>query len=807
MRLILSIIVPLLFLFTTVKANPSNNPVGAEISGIIVEQGSNQPIEYATVALYQKAPEKLISGTVTNEKGFFSIKKVTPGTYFLKVSFIGFEEKIINDVVVSKGNNNVKLSPISLSSDAEVLESVEVIGSKPAMQYEIDKKVLNVSEQITAASGTAADVLQSVPSVNVDVEGNVSLRGSSSFTVLIDGRPSVLTGSDALQQIPASMIENVEIITNPSVKYDPDGTSGIINIITKKNALQGLTGMTSISAGSFGRHGGDFTLSYKHKKFNFIAGGDYNKRIFPGTIYSRRITEFEGADRILESEGENEFNMNSYSGKLGVEWTPTEKDFFGINGRIGGRNMRRGSELNYIDMIQSSGITEEYQTEDEWQLDMFFYDITGNYQHKFRGKGHELNAQVSFADRVMTEESTNRVLDNGVAYNGQLNTEEGPMQRLRARLDYTRPLSKDHKVEAGLQARIFGSNDDNGFFEFDEASGTFLPREENPYYTVSYKRNIYGAYSLYAGKFGKLGIQGGLRAEYTDRSIDIAEDTEQPFVVDRVDFFPTVHLSYNITKEDQFMTSYSRRIDRPRGWFLEPYETWSDINNIRSGNPALLPEYIDAMEMGYLKRMGKHTFSFEGYYRITNNKIENVQIEHPEYPNVTLNTRENVGTDYSLGTELMLGLDVTNWWHTDLMGNLYSYRVTGQLFEQTFDRSSFNWNARFNNTLKFGKNTMIQLNANYNGPSASAQGTQEGYFMAIAAFKQNFLDRKLTLTVQAMDIFATARRKSTVEGVGFNMYTERFRSAPNASITLSYKLNNYKRRRGGDREDGMDAEF
>ncbi|MBB6459346.1 TonB-dependent receptor family protein [Flammeovirga kamogawensis] len=798
-------------LFTSVFANDPLKQ--GSISGKVTESETNQIVEYATVSVFEKVSRKLIGGTITSAEGVFQIKNIPEGLYTVEITFIGFQKTVIDDVEISKTSSSKNLGNVVLSTDAEVLDAVEVVGTKNSIQYDIDKKIVNVGTQFASMSGTAVDILENLPSVSVDGDGNVSLRGSSGFTVLIDGRPSVLDASEALQQIPASTIENIELITNPSAKYDPDGTAGIINIITKKNKLEGVNGVFNVNGGMYGRVGADFLLNFKKKKWNYYIGANYNKRPGPGSYKSERITNSNDTASYVISEGDRERTFEVAGIQGGVEYAISDNDFIKFSGRIGDFKMYGGMDADFYEYQRIGGgenpINENrYISSEYWERGGLYYSANLNYQHKFAKKGHVLDAQVDYGGRDMTESSKNELYQkdsNGnvaeTPSSGQRSTEIGPGGRLRAKIDYTLPIGATDKIEAGWQTRLNKSEDVNEVYNYDVATGDYIFAPDFSF-TTQYTQTIHSLYGTYAGRIGKFGYQGGLRAEYTGRNINL-KGQEEDFPVDQWNIFPTIHLSYNLPKDDQLMLSYSRRIERPRGYYLEPFVTWQDAFNVRRGNPALLPENIDSFDFGYLKNLGdKATVSLDSYYRMTHNKIERVQSVYEE--GVILHTYENVGTDYALGLELSLNFQPFTWWTMDIMGNLYDYRVEGELEGESFDRQSLNWSSRFNNTFKLGKGTSIQVNNRYTGETVTAQGRNEGYFMMTAAVKQSLLKRKLSLTVSMNDVLGTARRKSYSEGIGFNNYTEDFRYPHVVTATLTYRLNNFKpSRRGGD-GGGMD---
>jgi len=829
MKKYLSIIILLLLVSSGYAETESASPKG-KIKGVVSSKTNKEALEYATVALYEANTNKLISGDITDFLGHFKLDKPDKGSYYVSITFIGLKD-IKSDVFeVDESNDNINLGNFFLESGSKDLGEVEVVAKRASIEYRIDKKVINVDKQITAEAGNAVDILENVPSVQVDIEGNVSLRGSSSFSVLIDGKPTILEPSDALRQISSSNIENIEIITNPSVKYEPDGAAGIINIVTKKNFIDGLSGIVNLNAGTYGQYGGDFQLNYRVNKFNFIMGASYNNRRRPGDIISERESTSGDTTYFVNSSGTTEREYHRSSFKAGFEYNPSKNDFFSLSGRYGNWAMNNGSDLLYEDFTLPETEFLKYNSMDQTTRGGDYFAVDAIYQHTFRNKienkpkgekgmgnkkanggggplagqmnTHNIKFQVNYRNRVSDETTINDLLDlDNNIIGGQKNVENGPSESVRINIDYTLPLKNKNKFEAGLQGRIGESNDNTELWLFNEQTGQieFIPEFSNQ---TNYKRNIYAAYSLYAGEAGKFGYQVGLRTEYTDRKISMKEVND--FKLNRWDFFPTLHISYNLPKDQQLMVSYTRRIQRPRGWQLEPFITWQDSYNVRRGNPDLKPEYIDSFDAGYLIKFAENFVSLEGYYRITNNKIERINSVYSE--NVMLRSFENVGKDYSLGIEAMFNMEVTPWWELSLSGNLYNYKIEGVLNENDFSRKSTNWSSRFNNTFSLLKNLQFQLSSRYNSKTVTAQGSSSGFYTVDAALKMSFLKRSLTANIQGRDIFGTALRESSSSGQGFNTYYKFTPFSPMFNLTVSYKFNNFKMKRGNS-EGAGDEEF
>ena len=809
----------------------SENSIG-KIKGVVLNNYTKDPVEYATVSLRSANDNKLISGTITNIYGHFNLELPSTGEYYIAISFIGYKEIKSDTFYVENLKENIHLGKFFLKPDVKNLNEVEVVGKQAPIEFRTDKKVIRVDKQITATGGTAVDVLEKVPSVQVDVEGNVTLRGSSGFTVLIDGKPTILEPSDVLNQIPSSSIQNIEIITNPSVKYEPDGVTGIINVITKKSRLEGLSGNVSLNAGTYGRYGGDVLLNYRVKKVNFFIGGNYNTRPRPGTMENTRETKSNDTIFYVNSSGNMSHDFSNIGVSGGIEINPSKKDYLSLSGKYGNWKMERGGNLLYDQWNSSITDIYSYNSIDETNLGGNYYSLNGVYQHNFGKKSnskenenkrqktqhptgqnkpgkkgmsfknieHKLEAQVLYRYRYNDEFTINELRNlSDSLFGGKKNVETGPSAVLRVKLDYTLPVGKKDKFEAGFQSRNGRSNDITGIYLYNPENGD-LEFDSTFYHKTNYKRDIYSLYTLYAGELKKFGYQAGLRAEYTNRIISMSKEND--VILNRWDFFPSLHLSYHLPGKQQIMASYSRRIRRSRGWQLEPFITWQDQYNVRKGNPSLKPENTDSYEFSYLKKFKDNFFSLEGYYHITHNKVERITNVYTE--TVMMHTFENVGEDYSLGAEAMLTLGITKWWDMDISGTFYFYKIKGTLYDNPFERTSNNWNSRMNHTFTLWKNGQLQLSGRYNSASITAQGTREGFYTLDAAFKASFLNRTLSVAINARNILGTAKHDFINEGTNFVSHSVFQPKSPGATVTISWRINNFKpAKRDGSSEENM----
>jgi outer membrane receptor protein involved in Fe transport len=796
--------------------NASQMPPDGILKGLIIDAESGVPMEYANVVIFSMRDSTIVAGTVTGSDGSFILEKVPFGRFYVVANFIGFDKLTINEVKITPKEKVVDLGQIKLEASTASLEGVEISAEKQHVEYKIDKKVVNVSQDVMAQGGTAVTALENTPSVQVDIEGNVSVRGSSSFTVLIDGRPSVLTGSEALQQIPASNIEKIEIITNPSAKYDPDGVAGIINVIMKEQKQRGFNGVANASIGSGDKYSADFLLNYRLSKFNFFGGMDYRDYNFGGSRESKQETFLNDTTDFRYSTGSRTHNRGGYGFQAGADYFISKATTLSVIGRLGNYKFDGGSESN-LHLFTEPFTNDQYKyTSGISKRDGGYFSGNVNFQHKFDDLGQQLDANVFYSkrsgddtedqDEYFTDSAWNQIDDEPYFVR---TSEESEESEFRLKIDYTKPVGENGKVEAGFQSRIENETEDYHFMDFDYTSGEFV---NNPLYTnkMDFSDNVHSLYGIYSNTINNFGYQLGLRGEYTYRSIK-NDQSPEPSVIDKMDYFPTIHLSQKLNNDDQILASYTRRIQRPGGRELDPFISYMDAYNVRQGNPDLQPEYTDSYELSYQKSVLGAFITLEGYYRVTTGKITNIQRLQDD--GIMMNTFDNLTSDFSLGAELMISSEITKWMELSLVGNLYNYRLDGSIDDEVVDQSSTNWNSRFNGTFRLPEQFRLQLSSQYNGPSVTAQGESEGFWTANLALRKEFFNRKLSATASVRDMFKTAKRATTSSGIGFYSFDEFQREAPVFMLNLSYKINNYKQKQekrngedgGGDSE--MDDSF
>ena len=787
--------------------NPGSMPSEGIITGKIIDADLNFPVEYASIVLFSKKDSSMLTGTVTNADGEFKLENLPFGRYYFNANFIGYEKLIINDIKIYPKQKSIDLSTIKLKQFSENLKEFEIVAERSLIEYKIDKKVINVSQDINSAGGSAIEALENTPSVNVDIEGNVSLRGSSNFTVLIDGRTSVLEGSDALEQIPANTIEQIEIITNPSAKYDPDGIAGIINVILKKQSKPGFNGIVNASVATGNKYSSDFLLNYRTGKINLYGGMNYNNREMKVTGLWEQQTYSGDTINYLISDVERLKIPNGYSFNAGLDYYTDKKTTLSFFGKYGYYNFKRDFNSNNHSYTFPASSDIYSIAESTMKREGNYYNITSNFIHKFNDNGHELSAMAYYSNKksdvteCIIEHITNNdweIIDDGP--DNIMTEEDGNSWDFRVKADYSKPIRTEGRIEAGYQSRMNYQNNNYKYYEFDIDQNIWVNNKEDNN-EMDFTRNIHSSYFIFSDKIINIHYQLGLRGEYTDRNIENKQSPDS-YKINRFDVFPTIHLSRQFPNENQLMASYSRRINRPKGRYLDPFPNYLNSYNIRIGNPDLQPEYIDSYELGYQKSFKSLFLSVEAYYRITNDKITRIRTLYEK--DIMMITFENLDKDYALGTEIMANLTAIKWLQINASINIYNYRLEGDIINADVSKNSTNFDGRLNTTFKFNKNTRLQLMGIYKGPSVTAQGEREDFFTTNIAFRKDFFNRNLTTTLKVSDIFGTMKFDYISSGEEFYSRNYFKKESQIITLSLSYRINNYKKEKQKKEEPDID---
>ncbi len=781
-------------------------PAIASIQGKVIDSNTKQAIEFATISLLSKKDSSIETGGITNRKGLFNITEIRVGKYLVMVNFIGYEAKTFEDIHLSPRETiSMDFGTIELVPSINELKDAEVVVEKPFVEFEIDKKVYNVDENITAEGGDITEVMENLPSIEIDIEGNLSLRGSENVTLLIDGKPSGLSGEDRaafLEQIPASSVEKIEVITNPSAKYDPDGMAGIINVVLKKNKLAGFHGNVKLSIGTGDKYNGSISLNYRNQFFSVYSGFSYryDRRYSEGLIERTNIIDDVTSSLNQENEG---FRLGkSPRVNLGTDIYLNTKNTLSISGSYNQRNNIKESEVwnQYLAPVDS---TDNYLRQSDGESSSTVSNLSASYRKEFKNRDHYLTIEGSHFNFNNTNKNTfeEHYLDanmNSLSLDPKLEYQEttGLTQSNTVQADFALPMKKGSKLEVGWKSILRESDSDLYYKALNDSSGNFENDITRSNHFVS-EEQIHAAYSTFGMQREKLGIQLGLRYENALTNSELITSNET-FKNTYQSFFPSAHLSYSITEKSDLQLSYSRRIHRPRSRQLNPFPNYSDPQNLRKGNPFLLPEYINSLELSMIKQSKKGSISASVYYKGISDVIR--RFKTVDTNGVATMTYENIDDAQSYGLELFTMIKLTKFWNINASGNVYQTVSDAGNLESDFNSNTFAWNMKMTNTFKFDQGWNIQISAKYRSPKTILQGDIKAMYYADLAIKKSILKDKGSLNLRVSDIFNTRRFKYHSEGFNFEQNDYHKRESQIVYLSFSYrfgKLEEKKSRRSG----------
>jgi len=786
----------------------------AKITGTISDGTSNQTIPYASIAIYHSTDSTLVTGVLSKDDGSFVLDKLPYGKYYIVVTFVGYKKHKIDEIVLSSAKKTVALGTVKVTTATTSLKEVEVIGSIPPVTYQIDKKVVNIAQNITAAGSTLAEALQNAPSIQTDVEGNITLRGSSTYTVLIDGRPSPITGSEALQQIPASLVQNVELITNPSAKYEAEGSAGIINIIMKKQKMQGSSGIVNITAGTGDKYTGNLNLSYKISKFNFTLGGDftdYTSAFKSNQNVTDTLSPLSLKKQVISGSGDLRRKGNGIRAEIG--YNIDDKNSLTLTGSIGSHAFDRTSSASYHDSYTPSLTNFNYLNNQNPEFKRDFKSINLDYLLKLNESGHQLSASVYFTGGPGGNVSLLKVDTTDINWNktgrslSQQSNQNNNQTDFRTKIDYTLPIGEKGKLEAGYQGR--NMNNQGSYHLTNLGANNQWIEDLTQRDLIDFKDQIYAGYVTYLNSMPLFDYQLGLRTEHENRYLN-QEIQNKVNRVNRTDFFPSIHLTKQLPWDLQLQTSYTRRINRPMPWNINPFVIHLDPQTIQMGNAGLLPEFANSYELNLEKKLNDASFvSAEGYLRQTYGLIQQISLFDP-VTQITTNTFGNIDHDRSMGAEFMVNLQPSKWFNLNSSFNVFNYHMFGTLIP-SIANSTNTWNIHVNPTFHLGKSTSMQITYIYNAPTIAAQGTRSGFYSSTVAIKQNLLNRKASLTLQMQNLIGQSVYSNTTQSASQYKYNTFRRESQVFLLTFSYRINNYRvaqsERRGQDESNGNREQF
>ena len=771
----------------------------AQIHGRLLDASSREAIDYADIFLYETGNSKPIQQTFPNERGEFRFEQVGKGRYTIMARLVGYD--ILSKRDIEANGSPVNLGDLMMKPLEVGIAEVEVVASKRQLVYKLDKKVVEATSNMMAGGGSAVDVLENTPSIRVDAEGDVTFRGSSGFLVYIDGKPSVFTGTQALEQVPAGHIENIEIITTPSAKHDTEGDVGIINIITKKHSNQGLSGMVNLSGSTWLSRHVDFLLTQQNARSRWYVGGQWTDRMRKSDFDQEKLTIV--GDQTTSSHAIGPRTGDSYHYTLKGGWSlslPKTTITLDLEGGYGG-NKRKG-EMNYEETITLKGgspVTTRYTSIDDYDNDENIGLGSLSVQHKFNDKGHEISASTyyKYGGNALEYFFNDLMSLQGERQQGHRAYESEHRETLRANLDYALPFGKGGKLEAGYQYYSYLEDGNYKMEWWDPEKQVFYWRDDI-YNTFYFQEGVNSIYAILSQSWNNFEAQAGVRGEHTHTvlrsSVEGADRTKNRF-----EFFPSVHLGYNFPNGHRLLASYSRRTTRPQLYYMEPYITYRDFYTAEIGNPDIRPEYINSFELNYQKSFGENSVSATLFHRSRKDKIERLRV--PYSAGVTLDSMANVGHDYSTGLELSLNLHPVRWWNTTVNGNLYHYKVKNEQAAGGNTSTSTNYDILWNNLFDLGKYTRLQLDGSFVGPSVTTQGRTDAYWYANLAVRQQLFNRRLTATLAFRDIFRSAKYVSDIQTADLRSLTRIKPKYPQITLTLSWTFNSYKAKSNATRED------
>ncbi|MGB3453723.1 MAG: TonB-dependent receptor [Moheibacter sp.] len=767
-----------------------------------VTDNQSKALEYAIVSVLNPDTFDEVSGSVTDANGLFSVD-VPAGKYLLNIeSFTG--NSIEQEINVTKNEN---LGTFKINETSVVtLEGATLSGaSTPVYRMELDKKVYDVSKDPMTKGRSLSEALENVPSVQVDGEGNVSLRGNENVRILIDGKPSALIGisdpAQALQSLPADIVDRIEVVTNPSARYEAEGSAGIINIILKKGKLKGLNGSVNVSGGIPATASASVNLNYRTGKWNIFTNFGYRYSNWERKN-SSKTTRFnsDGIPRYEEMNGESTRKNNGFNLMLGTEYYLTDKGTFTISGSYRKQGGDDDSDLNYLDFDADRNQTAS-STRTQRQ-DSDGYDIEGNfnYKHEFNDKGHEFTVDVRSNYSEDTKDGSLREIGN-VVDSSERTANFETRNNTTISADYVYPFGEKGKLEIGARGDITGMLTD---FKVDSlANDGWVPKDK--FFTrTDYMQNVYAAYVQFGQAFGKFSYFAGIRMENSDITVKSILDNS---TVNKnyTDFFPSLFLNYEFESTDQLQLSYSRRIRRPRGWFLIPFSSYSDNRNLFMGNPDLNPQYTDSYEMSYVTKLGKLMVTPNVYYSITHDNIQRYQSINED--GAIVSRPINVGTDERYGGDLTFTYRPFRWWN--MMGNvnLYGYKTRGQHTDTytdietgetttqvtNFDGEGFSWFGRLSNTFNLPSKFSVQLSGMYRAGNKTAQSERKPMYGADLSVSKDLFNDNATITASVRDLFNTRSFRSTSFGENFFMESEFRWGVRSVNVSFTYRFNQSKR--------------
>ncbi|SFU27149.1 Outer membrane receptor proteins, mostly Fe transport [Pustulibacterium marinum] len=772
----------------------------AVVKGKVLDKATSQPIPYAEITLKSVAvQDSVLLGGISNESGVFQLEKVPFGSYTVQATFMGFSKV---EIPVTVDKYVVTVADILLKENVENLDEVVVKSNKPAIQYKVDRQVINAESFPTAS--VAVDLLQNVPSLQVDINGNITYRGDGTFVVYINGHRDP-NGTEKLRQIPADQIERIEIITNPSSKYRSEGSAGIIQVILKKTRLEGYAINTEITTNTFGTLNGYASIDKKTARSGWYMNVQEGDQVFNKSEYNLQ-------QRVLNNDvlyTTSLYRDQKYGQKVsyiqaGFNYDITPSDYIDFSANINYVNNRgyrdfTGNVTNEAYDAEGNILDQSYYNlQTTYRNNYGYYGGTFGYNHFFNeSKSHKLVLNVDVSNYTSPyKESTidSKIYEDRVEKIGYLNYEKNELL-VNGTLDYTVPFSEETSLDVGVAVEIDNIpevGNDNG--NFDENNNLIPFSDERTNQIIDFKRNIYATYFNFKSKFKKLEYQFGLRLENTDTKSNysyVAVDQQQVYIPASDNFtklFPTAYLLYNFSDDIQLVANYTRRINRPGYYQLIPVLQYTDVTSYYLGNANIKPAYVDSYELGYKQNWtNKDYASFQFYHRKTTNVMQDYTVTGADEILISMPT--NVGISQNTGVELMGNIAFKKWWTSNLSISLYDYHLEVDFDETAYTRNQFNYGAKWNNTFEVSDDFSIQYYMSYSGPFQGAQEKRDGFFYASLGVKKTFFDDRWKVNLTGSNIFDTQQYDVVTQGTDFSRISN-YRNIPYLTLKIGYTFDN-----------------
>ena len=752
-----------------------------QIKGKVIDAGTKSCIEFANVSLIQLKDSLPIQVTATNPKGEFSLTNIKPGKYAISVHFIGFKEFKSNPITLSENFASFKLDPISLEIESVNLGEIAVTSNPNRPVYQLDKKTIYTGNQLSAAGGTASDLLHRLPSVSQGPDGRISIHGNSNLLIYIDGKPSALGGDDLLQNTPASEVKKIELITSPSAKYDASGSGGIINLIMKKSTLDGLNGNIQASSDHLGGYSSDLLLNYKYKKFSFFAGLDHNRRRNRGDMDF--LTQFLSTGLDFSKTGLQKAQRTNTGIRSGFDYIHSNTDKISFVGSTGSfETNNNGSwltnglpDFNYLPSSTSGNTTSD---DNNRKGKYGGADVT--YEHKFKAENKFLTLSANWNTLNYDDNFLNKTDLSGIDLLKQTTILSKINNNFQFNTDYSTPAGKAGNLEFGFQ--LTASDEAESYHSW------LLPSEQTETYQhTRFNGLIQAGYGTWQYKSGQLNIKAGLRAENLNREL---RTLDHAYSLHRLDLYPSLNSSFRIDSTKEILFNYSRRTDQLKTIQLDPLPRWYDFYNMTMGNPNLKNEISDRLSIDYLVNFRKLDFTGELFFYNTAEKIEVIRSLYRN--GIIRNQYENTGVERTLGVELNANWAGPSWLRLNEKLDVIGTSLDVRLDNFTQNKSYHQLYSVTSADVILAKDTRIEIDLSYFGPAMTAQSSVDQFFMAGLSLRKTFFNKRLTCTITGRDVLGLYKRTEHIQGTDFNQTINTHNNFP-IRFSVSYKFNKFNR--------------